>query len=104
MAETAPSSPARAPTDRSIWPATITSTMPMARIEVTAICRASSDRLRGLRNVPSVMSEKTIQITSSAPTIVSARQGIRNRGAAAGPGAAATCSGGGGALGSLGSG
>src|SRR5688500_165420 len=78
MAETAPSRPARAPTERSIWPATITSTMPMARIEVTAIWRASSERLRGLRNVPSVISEKTIQITSSAPTMVSARHGIRN--------------------------
>ena len=32
MAATAPRSPASAPTDRSIWPATITSTMPMARI------------------------------------------------------------------------
>ena len=63
-----------APTERSIWPATITRTMPTARIEVTAICRARSERLRGVRKVPSVVKEKTTQMTSSAPTMVRARQ------------------------------
>ena len=65
-----------APTDRSIWPATITSTMPIARTEVTDICRASCERLRGERKVPSVVNENTTQMSSSAPTMVSARQGI----------------------------
>ena len=55
----------------------------MARMEVTDICRASSERLRGIRNVPSVVIENTIQITARAPTMVSARQGMRGRGSAA---------------------
>ena len=55
----------------------------MARIEVTDICRASSERLRGIRNVPSVVIENTIQITARAPTMVSARHGMRGRGSAA---------------------
>ena len=59
MAESAPSSPACAPTERSIWPATITSTMPIARMAVIDIWRASSERLRGVRNVPSVSDERT---------------------------------------------
>ncbi len=76
--------PASAPTERSICPATMTSTIPMARIEVTDICRASSERLRGIRNVPSVVIENTIQITARAPTMVSARHGMRGRGIARG--------------------
>ncbi len=78
--------PASAPTERSICPATMTSTIPMARIEVTDICRASSERLRGIRNVPSVVIENTIQITARAPTMVSARHGMRGRGIAAATG------------------
>src|SRR5688572_17029392 len=83
MADSAPMSPARAPTERSICPATMTSTMPMARMEVTDICRASSERLRGLRKVPSVVMENTTQITIRAPTMVSARHGMRGVGKAA---------------------
>jgi hypothetical protein len=76
MAATPPSRPAIAPTDRSICPATITITMPMARREVTHIWRVRSERLRGERKVPSVARENAIQITARAPTRVRARQGM----------------------------
>ena len=83
-------SPASAPTERSICPATITSTMPVARMDVTAIWRASSERLRGERNMPSVAALNAIQIRASAPTIVRVRHAIgrRRSGVVPAPGAA----------------
>jgi hypothetical protein len=45
-------------------------------MDVTDIWRKSRERFRGLRKVPSVVKEKMTQIKSSAPTMVSARQGI----------------------------
>ena len=79
IADSAPRNPACAPTERSICPATITSTIPIARMAVMDICRASSERLRGVKNVPSVRTENTTQMTRRAPTIVSARQGMAER-------------------------
>src|SRR5438067_7652487 len=90
--------PASAPTERSIWPATITSTMPTARMAVTEVWRASSERLRGRRNVPPVVMENTIQMTTRAPTMMSERQGTERpaRGAGPAPAAATGAPGGGG--------
>src|SRR4029450_10539115 len=68
-------SPARAPTERSIWPATMTRTIPTARMAVTDVWRASSDRFRGRRKVPSVVSKKTTQMATRAPTMSSDRHG-----------------------------
>ena len=69
-AQTAPAKPRTDPTERSMWPATITSTMPMARIAVVTVCTKRFDRFRGVRKTRSVTKEKITQIPSSARNIV----------------------------------
>ena len=68
-------SPASAPTDRSICPATMTSTMPEASSAVIDIWRASNDRLRGDRNMPSVANVNTAKMTTSAASRPNVRHG-----------------------------
>ncbi|RML96871.1 hypothetical protein APX70_200070 [Pseudomonas syringae pv. maculicola] len=49
----------------------MTSTMPHARMPVMDICRSRLERLRGVRNPPSVYQLKNSQITAMAITSAS---------------------------------
>jgi hypothetical protein len=49
----------------------ITSTMPQARMPVIDICRSRLERLRGVRNPPSVCQLKNSQISTTANTSAS---------------------------------
>ncbi len=54
----------------------MTSTIPIARMEVQDICRSSMERFLGVTNVPPVVAVKMIQMRRSASSNISARQGM----------------------------
>ena len=53
-----------------MWPVTITSTMPMARMAVVTVCTNRLDRFLGVKKTRSVTSAKMTQIAISAMNIV----------------------------------
>ena len=55
IAPAAPTNAATEPTDRSMWRATITITMPMARIRICAFCTTRLETFSGLSSTPSVV-------------------------------------------------
>ena len=69
IAEQAPTKAATDPTDRSMWPATITITMPMARIRIWAFCTTRFETLSGLSSTPSVVTWNRTTIAASAMII-----------------------------------
>ena len=66
IAPAAPTKAATEPTDRSMWRATITITMPMARIRICAFCTTRLETLSGLSSTPSVVIWKSTTIAASA--------------------------------------
>ncbi len=69
IATTPPMKPTIEPTDRSMWPAMMTMTMPAARIITYAFCWIRLATLFGSRSLPSVMISKSRTIAKSAPTM-----------------------------------
>src|SRR3989338_9119699 len=61
------------PTERSIWRATITKTMPVAMMPTETVCTEMLKILRGDRNLPSVMNWNTTQRTAKARIIPNRR-------------------------------
>src|SRR5215216_3120403 len=79
-----PTRPRMEPTERSIWRATITSTMPAAMTATDAVCTERFHRLRGVRKAPPDRRSTPIQISASAPSMPTKRASIsvaRNRSA-----------------------
>jgi len=54
------------PTDRSMWPATITSTMPIARIRMYPFCTIRFEMFCGRRRMPFVVIENSTTTAMSA--------------------------------------
>ena len=68
IAASAPMKPATEPTLRSIWPETITSSMPSAITMMKLFCCTRLLRLTGLNSVPFVVNWKKIMMAISAST------------------------------------
>src|SRR6266545_659913 len=66
IAPTAPTNAATEPTDRSMWRATTTSTIPMARIRIWAFWTTRLETLSGLSRMPSVVIWNRITIAAKA--------------------------------------
>ena len=66
IAQTAPTNAATEPTDRSMWRATITITMPMARIRIWAFWTTRLETLIGLSSTPSVVIWNRMTIAARA--------------------------------------
>ena len=69
MAATAPTNAATEPTERSMCRATITITMPMARIRIWAFWTTRLETLSGLSSTPSVVIWKRMTSTARAMII-----------------------------------
>src|SRR5713226_6835027 len=72
-AMTIPTKPSTDPTERSIWRATITRTMPPTMTPTTLDWTIKFQRLRGVRNVRSVRKWKPTQMMASAASIPTRR-------------------------------
>src|SRR5688500_17941684 len=68
-----PANPRTDPTERSMFPETITISIPTASIAVNDICVARLERLVGVRNIEPVAQWKYSQINASTPIITYAR-------------------------------
>ena len=68
MAASAPMKPATEPTLRSMWPETITSSMPSAMTMMKLFCCTRLLRFTGLNSVPDVVNWKNIMMAISAST------------------------------------
>ena len=64
------------PTDRSIWRATMTKTMPLAMIATGTVCTAMLKTLRGPTNVPPVQMVNTTATAAKAISMPSSRTSI----------------------------
>ena len=71
-----PRKPSTEPTERSMLRVTMTSTMPVATMAVTAVWTERFHRFLAVRNEPSPIRWKPIQIRASAPTMPSMRVSI----------------------------
>ena len=69
IAPTAPVKAATEPTERSMWRATMTITMPTARIRIEAFCVSRLVMLSGRSSTPSVWNWKKITSAASAMTM-----------------------------------
>jgi hypothetical protein len=68
FAASAPMKPATDPTLRSIWPETMTSSMPSAITMMKLFCCTRLLRFTGLNSVPEVVNWKNTMMTMSAST------------------------------------